>query len=173
MHDNQPVDIHSYPIPMKTDRRSIEIPTNFNKLLEAQNEFSHKIAKHQERSELPKLEPSVFDGSDVTTFRTFMCNYNRIVHSKCDSNDDRFYYLKQYTSGTALKLVQCFDGFDPDAAYDRAVSILEEKYENEYKNASAYLSKLQQWPRIKGEDGPALQDLSIFLLPCLNSMDRM
>ena len=139
-------------------------------VLRKQNEISRTIVRHQEKAELPKEELQIFDGKDVTKYPSFIANFTRIVHNKCDNDADRLYYLEQYTSGLAHDLVLSCNNRDALIAYSRAINVLEEEFGNEHKASTAYLEKLDKWPTIKSEDGEGLRNLSIYLLTCLNNM---
>ena len=57
----------------------------------------HKVKKCNIIQE--KIE--IFDGSDVTKFKTFILNFERVIENKCDGDDGKIIYLEQYTSGQA------------------------------------------------------------------------
>jgi len=140
-------------------------------VMQKQADISNKIMKHQEKAELPRKEIFVFDGKDVTKYNIFMRNFKRIIEDKCDQPADCLYYLEQYTSGTARELVRSCGHSDVSIAYAEALRLLSEEYGNSHKTATAYLDKIDKWPQIKGEDGEALRELSIFLLECSNNLD--
>jgi len=147
--------------------------TKIVEVIEKQNEISLKIAKHQEKAELPKRELSVFNGEDIVEYRAFIQNFKRTITKKCESPADCFYYLEQYTSGFARQLVRSCSHNDEAIAYEQAIQLLEDEYGNEHRAAAAYLQKLENWPVIKSEDGEALRKLSVYLLTCVNCMSGM
>ncbi|XP_072025355.1 uncharacterized protein [Amphiura filiformis] len=61
---------------------------------------------------------------------------------------------------------------DDEVGYLEAKRLLERKYGNKHKIAEAYLAKMRQWPNVKG-DSSGLQDLSLFLLECKNTMTSL
>lgn len=130
------------------------------------------LVQAQERSMLPKNEPMVFDGTDLTQFRTFMVAFETIIESKCDSDSDRLYYLEKYTSGNPRKLVRSCFGNDCKKSYQKALKLLRAKYGNEFRIGESYLQKLEQWPCIKSGDGKSFEELSIFLMSCENTMEN-
>ena len=142
-------------------------------MLSKQNEISLKIAKHQEKAELPKRELVVFDGTDVTEYSSFIRSFMRTVHSKCEDDADKLFYLEQYTAGLAKQFVKSCNSSDATKAYKQALKILAEEYGNEHRTSTAYLEKLEKWQTIKSEDGKALQEFSIYLMTCANSMESM
>ena len=157
------------------DRNTVH--QNFNsdllKVLSIQNEISLKIANHQEKAELPKRDLKVFDGSSLIDYRYFIDNFKRTIEDKCENYSDRFYYLLQYTSYTANDLVKSCSHPDPRAAYNSAIQLLDREYGNEYRVATEYLDKLENWKEIRSEDGESLHSLSTFLATCASSMHAM
>ena len=55
-------------------------------ILEKQNKLSLAMTLCQDRASLPKKDLSVFDGSDITQFRSFMLNFERIIESKFETD---------------------------------------------------------------------------------------
>jgi len=151
----------------------VEVRDSYVVAIQKQNEISMKIARHQEKAELPKKEIKVFDGKDITEYRHFIQNFSRTIDEKCDNPADCLYYLEQFTDGVAKQLVKSCGHRDPTEAYSRALKLLEDEFGNEYRTANAYLQKLSAWPIIKTDDYCGLRDLSIFLLTCSNNMDSM
>jgi hypothetical protein len=146
-------------------------PNLFSDILNRQNEVSLLIARNQEKLLLPKNEPKVFDGTDLTQFKTFMMAFNVTIDARCDSSADKLYYLEKYTDAGPRELVRSCYGIDPDIAYRSALDQLNKHYGNEYKIADSYLVKIEKWPQIKDEDGKSFQDLSIYLTTCFNNMN--
>ena len=103
-------------------------------VLSEQNEISLKIAKHQEKAELPKREFVVYDGTDVTEYSSFIRSFMRTVHSKCEDDADKIFYLEQYTAGLAKQFVKSCNSSDATKACKQALKILVEEYGNEHKH---------------------------------------
>ena len=125
----------------------------------------------QERSMLPKNEPTIFDGTDLTQFKTFIIAFETLIASRCDKSADKLYYLERYTTGNPKKIVQSCLGKNADLAYKRALELLHGKYGNEFKIGETYLQQLEQWPSIRANDGKALEEFSVFLMRCESTMD--
>ena len=144
------------------------------KVLNKQNELTMKIAKHQEKAELPRKTLTPFDGKDVTNYFAFKQGFRKIVADKCDNSADKLYYLEQFTESTAKQIVRsCCNMADTDAAYSRALKLLDEEFGNEHSHSNAYIEKLENWKQIKSEDGEGLRELSIFLTTCENNLESM
>ncbi|KAA0196303.1 hypothetical protein HAZT_HAZT007008 [Hyalella azteca] len=139
-------------------------------VLSRQNEISSNLVVNQQQN-LPKRDLQTFDGSDVTEFHISMRNFEKMIETRCSDPSDRLSYLEQYTSGKARKLVKSCVNYDPETAYRQAKALLNEEFGSEFKVTHAYLDRLNKWPPIKNEDVEALQDLSIYLLRCLNYLE--
>ena len=142
-------------------------------VMQNQNEISQSLARNQEKSALPRKEVQHFDGTDLTKFEGFIQSFKRVVENRCDDDADRLYYLEQYTKGAAHQLVKSCSYRDATKGYNAAMKLLQQEYGNEYVVAAAYLSKLEDWPTIKGEDAKALKELSVFLMTCESYMDEV
>ena len=154
--------------------KNYKIEPKLYEVLKRQTEISEKMVKHQEKAELPNRQIPVFDGSDPTVYKSFITNFDRTIHDKCQYASDALYYLDQYTSGSANKLVNsCITIQNSDLAYQKARRLLHEEFGNEFKTATVFLEKLEKWPAIKSEDGKALYELSIFLITCENVLENI
>ncbi|KAJ8356650.1 hypothetical protein SKAU_G00194440 [Synaphobranchus kaupii] len=90
--------------------------------------------------------------------------------SRTDSDDDRLYYLEQFTSGEPRDLVRSCQHMRAQQGYSEARRLLLYHYGNELKIATAYIDKAIKWPQIKSEDAKSLHSFSIFLTGCNNIM---
>ena len=142
-------------------------------ILRHQNEMSIALMRNQELSTLPKRDMQVFDGKDITKFKPFMNSFQRAIEEKTGSCSDRLYYLEQYTKGLPNELVRSCCHMDPAKGYVTAMRCLNNKYGNEFDIANAFLDKIEAWPTVKSEDGPALENFSVFLQSCLNYTEHI
>ena len=140
-------------------------------VLAKQNEISMMLLKNQESSNLPKYEPEVFDGSDLTKYRPFMQSFDLNIDAKCSDPSRCFFLLERYTAGLAKQLIRACRNKDPTLAYQKARRTLEKEFGDESKISNAYLEKLNKWSFVKNEDGKAMQELAIFLADCSNLMN--
>lgn len=140
-----------------------EVSGPFKEVLRQQNEISMMLLRNQEKALLPKNEPKVFDGSDLTQFKGFLKAFQMNIEARCDSDSDKLYYLEKYTDGNPRKLVRsCFSG-DTDLGYKQAMELLKKRYGNEFKIGEAYLKEIENWPTIKNDDPKSLEELSVYL----------
>lgn len=130
------------------------------------------LLKQQQKILLPKTEVKVFRG-DPLDYKLFTSAFDHIIASKTDSDQDRLYYLEQFTSGESQDIVRSCLHMDPVKGYKRARQLLEEIYGNKFNVANSYTEKLNSWPVIKSESGEDLSKLGIFLRTCLNMMDSV
>ena len=137
------------------------------------NEIALSLLQAQTASKLPHNEPEKFSGQDITRYKTFILSFDRVIGQKCPSNDDKLYYLLNYTTGEDNKLVQSCHHMNLDVGYKEALRLLDDMYGNEYQIANKYLEKFINWEPIKSEDRIALRELSAFLICCRNMMSQM
>ena len=79
---------------------------------------------------------------------------------------DRLYCLDQHLVGEPKELISGCLHIEPDEGYKEARRLLQRKYGDPYKDSTAYMSRLTEWPILKYDDGPALKSFYIFLSKC-------
>ncbi len=131
------------------------------------------LVQQQCLSSLPKREIQVFDGNPLQYHCAKYCTHLQYVESKTESPSDRLYFLEQYTRGHPREIIKSCQHMPADHGYLRAKALLQERFGDQYKNASAYLKNALSWANIKSEDLRALQDYSLFLRSCCNSMENI
>ena len=146
---------------------------NLHDFLKKQNEISLMMAQLQTRALLPCTEPESFDGSDPTSYKSFILSFDRTISQRCTDNADKFYFLLKYTKGKPHELVASCNFKDPKIGYTKARKLLEEHYGNEFNIANSYLEKLENWEPIEAENGEALNDFALFLSHCATMMQDM
>jgi hypothetical protein len=78
-------------------------------------------------------------------------------------------FLKVISRRTQWNHISC-NHSDTARAYDEAPASLEEEFGNGQKTAIAFLQKLRDWLIIKSKDNEGLENLSVYLMTCSNSM---
>jgi hypothetical protein len=149
-----------------SEPNSAPLPTRQDEVLELfreQNKITLMLADSHEKSLLPKREPETFDGTDLLKFAPFMRAFENLIANKTDSASERLYYLEQYTRGMPRELVRGCLQMEPRQGYSKAMTLLRNRYGNEFATADAYIKRLEAWPQIKQEDGKALESLAVFL----------
>lgn len=138
------------------------------KILKQQNIVSMSLKESQDKMMLPPRTMECFDGSDITKFKSFIKSFRHLIEGKTSNDSDRLYYLEQYTRSLPQELVRSCCHMDPSKGYPTAMKLLNEKYDNDFNIASAFIDKIEAWPSIKPEEGPALEKFSVLLTSCLN-----
>ena len=80
----------------------------------------------------------------------------------------KLYYLGEYTSGSAQKMINGLLGLQTEDAYKRARKILQDRFGDPYKIYEAYHERLKSWPICS--KGAELQELSDFLVSTQETM---
>ena len=150
--------------PLPRDRSSPknssgEIVRDFIDLQMQQNEMMKLIHVQQQRSTLPNLQVPVFHG-DPLEYQTFIHAFESLVEAKTTNGTERLHYLEQYTSGEVRELVRSCHFMAPNAGFVQAKRLLQKRYGDQYRIASAYVEKALNWPEIKHNDATALHRYS-------------
>ena len=138
-------------------------------ILRRQNDITQYLVGQQQLSLLPKRDIPTFQG-DALHYRSFIRAFQHNIESRTSSNQDRLYFLEQYTAGQPRDLVRSCMHMDPQRGYLEAKMLLQKHFGHEMKIATAYLEKALTWNVIRAEDGKALHAYGIFLRECYNVM---
>ena len=139
-------------------------------IMRKQNEITTLLVQQQSLSALPKREIPIYDG-DPLEYHMFIKAFENGVERNTTNSGDCLYFLEQHTKGHAKELVRSCQHINSERGYVKAKALLKEQFGNEQKVASAYMDKALSWPSIRAEDVKALQDYSLFLRGCCNSME--
>ena len=148
---------------------SAKLQEQQNALQLQQTRIMEMLAINQNKSKLPQPRVPTFDGNPVE-YRTFARAFENLIESRTSSGTERLYYLEQYTAGDVRELVRSCHHLAPDEGYAEARRLIEKKFGDEFRIASAYESKALNWPPVKSEDGSALSRFSVYLASCKNAM---
>ena len=135
-------------------------------------EMVQSLNETMKRSQLPKLELSVFDG-DALEFQQWLVAFERIIEQNTNDSAHRLHYLIQYTSGNANQLVSGYALDRSDIGYQAAKQELMKEYGDPYVLSRAYLRRIETWRPIQPNDIPSLKTFSIFLKRCRGSMPSL
>ena len=150
------------------DRR----PAELGEATLKQKDITEMLVTQQRLANLPQREVPVFSG-DPFEFLPFLKAFEHIIHCRTDNDEDRLYYLEQFTIGEPRELVRSCHHMSAQQGYSEARKLLTYHYGNEQKIAAAYVDKAVKWPQIKSEDAKSLHSFSIFLTGCNNVMKDM
>lgn len=121
---------------------------------------------------LPQPVMEVFSGNPVD-YCNFIRAFENLVEEKIASSNSRLYYLVQYTTGSAQELMKSCLSMQDDNGYKTARRLLKERYGQNYRIAAAHVRKLIDGPVIKAEDGFMLQQFSVQLSSCVNTLKEI
>ena len=144
---------------------STKLQEQQNALQLQQTRIMEMLAINQNKSKLPQPRVPTFDGNPVE-YRTFARAFENLIESRTSSGTEPLYYLEQYTAGDVKELVRSCHHLAPDEAW----RLIEKKFGDEFRIASAYESKALNWSPVKSEDGSALSRFSVYLASCKNAM---
>ncbi|XP_034063576.1 uncharacterized protein LOC117540820 [Gymnodraco acuticeps] len=164
----------SYPTaqPSQQSNQNREEPDQGNifTIMQKQNDITALLVQQQSSLSLPPRDIPVFDGNPLE-YNLFVRAFENGVEGKAASSVDCLYYLEQYTRGQPRELVKSCQHMPSDRGYQRARMLLEERFGNEQKIATAYMEKALGWAPLKSEDIKAFQAFSLFLRVCCNAME--
>ena len=132
-----------------------------------------QMLKLTERNTLPRVEIEKF-GGEVASYRSFIRAFEHLICTKVKNDDEKLYYLEQYIStGQPREIVRGCLHMPTESGYKEARRLFEARYGNQYKIAARSVDRILNWPPIKIEDIDAMDDFSIALRTCYNSMEDM
>lgn len=134
--------------------------------------ITEMMINQKNRTQLPAIEVPVFKGNQLI-YRSFIRAFEQAIERRTDNEQDRLYYLQQYTAGEPQELVRSCEHMPPDQGFKEAKQLLQKQYGDELTIASAYIAKALKWPDIKAEDDIALNSHAIFLTGCRNTMEDL
>ena len=118
---------------------------------------------------LPKVEVPTF-GEDPIDYSQFIRSFETLIENKTASSSARLSYLIQYTSGDVQELMRSCLTINADDGYQKARSLLKQRYRENHRVATAYVDRIINGPVVKDEDGKALHKLSILITSCKNTL---
>lgn len=139
-------------------------------VMHRQNVITELLVRQQQLSQLPTKDISVFQG-DALQYKSFIRAFEHAIEQKTDNDQDKFYFLEQFTDGEPQELVHSCAHMTPSKGYYEAKQLLHKHYGDEFKIASAYIDKTLKWPQVKSDDGRALNAYAMFLIGCHNCME--
>lgn len=139
-------------------------------VMQKQNVITELLVKQQQLSHLPTKDIPVFKG-DALQYKSFMRAFEHAIEQKTSNDQDKLYFLEQFTAGEPQELVRSCAHMTPNKGYCEAKRLLHKHYGDELRIASAYIDKALKWPQVKSDDGKALSAYAMFLIGCRNTME--
>ena len=136
------------------------------------DELMKQLVTFNMKSLMPKNEIKKFSG-DYTQFNSFIKAFDCVISNKLISDEEKLYYLSQYTEGKPLDIVKSCMHMSGGTGYKEAREILDKRYGNYDKIVNTYVEKLLKWPNIRYDEAEKLDEFSIFLINCKNAISRV
>lgn len=102
----------------------------------------------------------MFDG-DPLTFQLFMQAFKHNIEDKTECDEDRLYFLEQYSAGQPRELVRSCFHMNATTGYPEAKHLLKDHFGDDFKITSAYIEKALNWNLIGTDDGRALHSYAL------------
>ncbi|KAJ8413977.1 hypothetical protein AAFF_G00065750 [Aldrovandia affinis] len=113
------------------------------KVMQKQNVITELLVKQQKQSQLPTKDIPVFRG-DALQYKSFIRAFEHSIEQKTDNDQDKLYFLEQFTNGEPQELVRSCVHMQPSRGYKEAKRLLHKHYGDELRIASAYIDKALQ-----------------------------
>ena len=144
------------------ERMALSLEKCMDKLTEANLEQSTVSKQLFVSGQLPKLTISVFNG-DPLQYPVWKSAFNALVDSRPLEADIKLNMLNQYVTGKPKQVVEHYLLIGTEDAYQKARSVLQERYGNCNVVSTAFINKLENWPKIGHKDATALREFSDLL----------
>ena len=151
---------------------------SFRRLVEVQDQQSYALQQLMKQQQegvkaltLPQPSMQIFSGNPID-YCDFIRSFEHLIESKTASPSARLYYLIQHTSGSSQELMKSCLSMREEG-YDEARRLLKERFGQNYRVAAAHVQRLITGPPIKNEDGTALQQFSVQLTSCTNTLEKI
>ena len=143
-----------------------------DKLTEANLEQSTVSKQLFVSGQLPKITIPIFNG-DPLQYPVWKSAFNALVDSRPMEADIKLNMLNQYVAGKPKQVVEHYLLIGTEDAYQKAKSVLQERYGNCNVVSTAFISKLEKWPKIGPKDAIALREFSDLLDTILAAKDTI
>ncbi|KAI2644916.1 DNA repair protein RecO [Labeo rohita] len=154
---------------VKKERATLPAQANVNVHVPAQ--VQHSRIPQQPQPVSHQSFRTQTDGSDVLQYKSFMRAFEHAIEQKTDNDQDKLYFLEQFTDGEPQELVRSCAHMTPSKGYHKAKKLLRKHYGDELVIANAYIDKALKWPQVRTDDGKALNAYAMFLIGCRISME--
>ena len=124
------------------------------------------------RNLLPKSEIPKF-GGDITKYHSFIRAFDAKIGNRSMDCEEKLHFLEQFTSGRPRQIVQACFHMEPDQGYAEARRLLEKRYGDPSKVATAYTEKLLDWPIISADDVQGLDEMALYARGCFNAVKAL
>ena len=133
--------------------------SNIDKVLET-------VCSQLAASRLPVAQPEIFDGRDPLAFPIWKLAFDALINHQMANDVDKLNLLNYYLGGEAKAEIRGYLMSPPSQAYKEAMSLLVDRYGNNFKITGAFQDRLKSWPKISGMDVTGLRKFIDFLKQC-------
>jgi len=144
--------------------------TGFNRQLD-----DMVLGRHQEllaAVHLPHAEIMHFDGNPLD-YWSFIRSFQNTIERVCTDDVSKLTRLLQYCKGRAKHVIQCCAVMDPKEGFERAKSLLKERFGNNYVIAEAWVNKVAKGKAVSPHDKEALREFADDLVNCEVTLTAM
>ena len=117
----------------------------FQQMQKECSDIQRKQVEILRRMAIPIPKPPIFSGN-ILDYPKWEIAFDALIDEEAVNPSHKLYYLGEYTSGPAAKMISGLLGLRTDDAYKRARKILKERYGEAFKIYEAYREKLLSWP---------------------------
>ena len=132
-----------------------------DKLTEANLEQSTVSKQLFVSGHLPKLSISVFNG-DPLQCPVWKSAFNALVDSRPLEPDIKLNLLNQHVAGKPKQVVEHYLLIGTEDAYQKARSVLQERYGNCNVVSTAFINQLEKWPKIIPRNASGLESFQTY-----------
>ena len=124
------------------------------------------------KNSMPKTQIKTFDG-DYSKFSLFLKSFDSIITSKLTDDEEKIYYLSQYTSGKPHEIVKACMHLPHGIGYKEARKSLEKRYGNSDLIVTKYINSILTFQNIRNDDVEKLDEFSLLLINCKNAISKI
>ena len=121
---------------------------------------------------LPKHELSKFDGNPLE-FWNFIRTFESNIERNASDESEKLSFLLQYCSGATRNAIKSCVSMDPLLGYQTAKALLEDRFGNPFKVATAYFNEVTNGPPVRPHDSKALLAFADKLRDCTNGLESI
>jgi hypothetical protein len=115
---------------------------------------------------IPVPEPPLFSGNPME-YASWKSAFETLIEQKHIPPAERIHYLKRYLGGKARECIEGYFLYTSESSFADAKALLDKRFGNPYVLSSAFLDKLEAYPKVPDRDKAVLRKFSDFLRQCL------
>ena len=131
------------------------------------NEISDMFCKLLQHQSAPDVDIESFDGNPLN-YHYFVTMFSDVIEKNIQDPRGSLTRLIKFTNGEAKQLIQHCIQLPLEIGYQKARSLLKQKYGDPYTIIAAYRQEIKEWPILKGGDASAFRKFHNLLIKCQN-----